>query len=236
MKQNNNELKLKAKELFNEGVSLKDIAENLDINYNTLKYWKTKNFSIGEKKNEEITKQEEMFCILVADTNDIYSSAIKSGYSEAYALNTIYQLMKKSKIKKKIDSLKKIKQISLEISKEDILTVHKEIVFSRDIKNCYDLQTGELKNNIKNIKKFKIKDTEFGKDISFELEDRTRSLEFLTKYMGIDPQTELNRKKIELEEQKTNALLKENGIGTGISDLTKEEQENLLKKYAGKSY
>ena len=31
-------------------------------------------------------------------------------------------------------------------------------------------------------------------------------------------------------------ILKENGIGTGISDLTKEEQENLLKKYAGKSY
>ena len=52
--------------------------------------------------------------------------------------------------------------------------------------------------------------------------------------MGIDPQTELNRKKIELEEQKTNALLKENGIGTGISDMTKEEQENLMKKYAGK--
>ena len=54
------------------------------------------------------------------------------------------------------------------------------------------------------LKKIKIKDTEFGKDISIELESREKSLDFLTKYQGLDSKIELEKEKIAIEKVKAN--------------------------------
>lgn len=190
-------LKEKAKNLYDIGYKLKEISEMLSINYSTLKYWKTKNFSSNTTKNEtELTEQEENFCIYYSESNHVYSSAIKSGYSESYAMNTIYQLMKKAKIKKRIKELKKIRMKANDITQEDIISELRKIAFNRDINQCYNKETGELNSNVTNVRKFKLKKDEESQEINIELEDRTKALELLFKYYGADPVHEL--KKLEL--------------------------------------
>lgn len=196
----NKELKLKALQLFNQGHTLKDISNILSVNYSTLRTWKKNNFSIVSNQDKEpLTEQEEKFCIFYADTCHVYTSAVKAGFTESYALNTIYQLMKKPKIKKRIKELKAIRITANEITKTDILQMHKEFVFNRELQQCFDEKTGKLKENIKNIKKFKIKETDEGTETTIELIDPKTSLEFLGKYLGIDPTLNLAKEKLELE-------------------------------------
>lgn len=186
------ENKMKAKELYEHGKSLKEIASILEVNYNTLKYWKTQNFAIDPVKNNNkdddiLTEQETNFCIYFVHTLHVFSSATRAGYSESYARNNIYQLMKKPKIKKFIKELKTIKRKSHNITADDILETILDIVYNRDIGQCYDKETLELRAGVTNVKKFKVKKGEDNQEISIELEDRMKAVEILVKHYGIDP-------------------------------------------------
>ncbi|MGL5245269.1 MAG: terminase small subunit [Sarcina sp.] len=228
----NKELKLKASQLFNQGLTLKEISKTLSVNYSTLRTWKKNNFStVSTLDKEPLTEQEEKFCIFYADTCHVYTSALKAGYSESYALNTIYQLMKKPKIKKRIKELKAIRITANEITENDILQMHKEFVFNRELQQCFDEKTGKLKSNIKNIKKFKIKETDEGTETTIELVDPKTSLEFLGKYMGIDPTLNLAKEKLELERVMIKNKIDKDNIDTQLKVasfiLDYEEVKNI---------
>lgn len=228
----NKELKLKASQLFNQGLTLKEISKTLSVNYSTLRTWKKNNFStVSTLDKEPLTEQEEKFCIFYADTCHVYTSALKAGYSESYALNTIYQLMKKPKIKKRIKELKTIRITANEITENDILQMHKEFVFNRELQQCFDEKTGKLKSNIKNIKKFKIKETDEGTETTIELVDPKTSLEFLGKYMGIDPTLNLAKEKLELERVMIKNKIDKDNIDTQLKVasfiLDYEEVKNI---------
>lgn len=207
----NTENKIKAKELFEHGKTLKEIASILNINYNTLKYWKTQNFAIDPvKKNNKdddiLTEQETNFCIYFVHTLHVFSSAIRAGYSDSYARNNIYQLMKKPKIKKFIKELKTLKRKAHNISADDILETLLDIVYNRDIGQCYDKKTLELKEGVTNVKKFKVKKGEDSHEISIELEDRMKAIEILTKHYGIDPSYTNKRAELKALEAKEKEL------------------------------
>lgn len=207
----NTENKIKVKELFEHGKTLKEIASILNINYNTLKYWKTQNFAIDPvKKNNKdddiLTEQETNFCIYFVHTLHVFSSAIRAGYSDSYARNNIYQLMKKPKIKKFIKELKTLKRKAHNISADDILETLLDIVYNRDIGQCYDKKTLELKEGVTNVKKFKVKKGEDSHEISIELEDRMKAIEILTKHYGIDPSYTNKRAELKVLEAKEKEL------------------------------
>ena len=197
------EKKEKARQLFEQGKTLKEIAETLDISYNTIKYWKKQGFTIGEGKATEqqpkkkpkekqklISDMEDRFCIYYAETLNIYSSAINAGFSESYARNSIYQLMKKPIIKAYIERLKENIHEAKQMTKEDLLALHHDIIYDRDISTVFD-ENGEVKTGFKNIKAVELIEEKKGKDIlrkkRVEFVDPTNSINFMNKHLGIDP-------------------------------------------------
>lgn len=197
------EKKEKARQLFEQGKTLKEIAETLDISYNTIKYWKKQGFTIGEGKATEqqpkkkpkekqklISDMEDRFCVYYAETLNIYSSAINAGFSESYARNSIYQLMKKPIIKAYIEKLKENIHEAKQMTKEDLLALHHDIIYARDITTVFD-ENGEVKTGFKNIKAVELIEEKKGKDIlrkkRVEFVDPTNSINFMNKHLGIDP-------------------------------------------------
>lgn len=219
----NTENKIKAKELFEHGKTLKEIASILEINYNTLKYWKTQNFAIdpikkSNKDDEILTEQETNFCIYFVHTLHVFSSATRAGYSESYARNNIYQLMKKPKIKKFIKELKTLKRKAHNITADDILETLLDIAYNRDIGQCYDKETLELKEGVTNVKKFKVKKGEDNHEISIELEDRMKAVEILTKHYGIDPSYATKKEELKTLEDEATKRKEEGGYYYATKD------------------
>lgn len=238
------EKKEKARQLFEQGKTLKEIAETLDISYNTIKYWKKQGFAVGEgtkikeepkrkpkEKQNKISEMEERFCIFYAETLNIYSSAINAGFSESYARNSIYQLMKKPIIKAYIEKLKEDIHEVKQITKEDLLALHHDIIYSRDSTTLFD-ENGEIKTGFKNIKAFEVIEEKKGKNIlkkkRVEFLDPTNSINFMNKHLGIDPTFRHAEERIQIAKIKAEVPTKD--VETE-QDMTIEEYiQNYYKK------
>ena len=96
----------RAKQMFDDGYTLTDIADLLEINRTTLSNWKAK-YSWGDGNiNVELTEQQEQFCIYYTKYLNPYKA-----YKKAYNCNEITartkgcKLIQKPYIKKRIEEL-----------------------------------------------------------------------------------------------------------------------------------
>lgn len=162
--------------------------------------------------NSDLTEKQKLFCIYYIQSFNATQSAIKAGYSKESAYSIGFENLRKHEIKTELERLKELHLQELYLENQRILNRHAQIAFS-DMTDYLD-EFGKLKNLSEVdgtlIKKIKIKNkstvTDFGEetetDISLELEDRSKSLEFLTKFKGLDPKTELEKQKLDIEKQK----------------------------------
>lgn len=195
----------------------------------------------------ELTEKQRLFCIYYMQSFNATQSAIKAGYSRDTAYQIGFENLRKPKIKEYLTELKELYAQDDYLETKRLLDRHKQIAFS-DLRDYID-ENGELKN-LKNtdgtlIKKITVRESStsqgYSKSSSIELEDRSKSLEFLNKVYGLDPSFKIQMEKIDLEKNKIKVLEDRNRIIesanrpiTGkVKDMQKDEKINLLKKLGG---
>lgn len=216
--------------------------------------------------DSELTDKQRLFCIYYMQSFNATQSAIKAGYSRETAKEIGYENLTKPHIKKYLTELKEMYAQDDYLETKRLLDRHKQIAFA-DIKDftefsldtvflCWDdeVPDGEEPRPVLDKRfRFNIKDDvevdgtlikkigmgKFGPVI--ELEDRSKSLEFLNKFYGLDPTFKIQIEKINLEKNKIKVLEDRNRIIenankpiTGkVKDMQKDEKINLLKKLGG---
>lgn len=195
----------------------------------------------------ELTEKQRLFCIYYMQSFNATQSAIKAGYSRDTAYQIGFENLRKPKIKEYLTELKELYAQDDYLETKRLLDRHKQIAFS-DLRDYID-ENGELKN-LKNadgtlIKKITVRESStsqgYSKSSSIELEDRSKSLEFLNKVYGLEPSFKIQMEKIDLEKNKIKVLEDRNRIIesanrpiTGkVKDMQKDEKINLLKKLGG---
>lgn len=195
----------------------------------------------------ELTEKQRLFCIYYMQSFNATQAAIKAGYSRDTAYQIGFENLRKPKIKEYLTELKELYAQDDYLETKRLLDRHKQIAFS-DLRDYID-ENGELKN-LKNtdgtlIKKITVRESStsqgYSKSSSIELEDRSKSLEFLNKVYGLDPSFKIQMEKIDLEKNKIKVLEDRNRIIesanrpiTGkVKDMQKDEKINLLKKLGG---
>lgn len=216
--------------------------------------------------DSELTDKQRLFCIYYMQSFNATQSAIKAGYSRETAMEQGCRLLRNVKVKEYLTELKEMYAQDDYLETKRLLDRHKQIAFA-DIKDftefsldtvflCWDdeVPDGEEPRPVLDKRfRFNIKDDvevdgtlikkigmgKFGPVI--ELEDRSKSLEFLNKFYGLDPTFKIQIEKINLEKNKIKVLEDRNRIIenankpiTGkVKDMQKDEKINLLKKLGG---
>lgn len=157
-----NPLSDKAYELYKSGMKLVDIATKLDVPPGTVRRWKsthnwdserseTKSERSGKKKNEkrqpiddgtketlkndELTAEQQMFCVYYSKTFNAaqsYRKAYECKYETAMVNGCL--LLRNTKVREEIERLKEIKRQQIVAGAEDIVELQMRIAFS-DIGN-----------------------------------------------------------------------------------------------------
>lgn len=204
------ELKEQAKELFKSGKLLIEISKQLGVPEGTVRVWKKRynwdgtSETLQVKKNKsnvsvmeetlqkldksKLTEKEKLFCAYYLKYFNASKAVRLAGYETKRPDMTGYELLRKPDVRNEIEKIRK-EQLLIALDRDDIIKRNIDIAFS-DLNDFVDdrgyiRKISTIDGTL--IKKFSIKDTEEGREIKFELEDRQKALEFLAKTTGIDP-------------------------------------------------
>ena len=235
-----NPLSEEAQELFMSGMRLVDIAAKLGVPSGTVRRWKNTYKWDGERsplkpersgretkaqnrglddgleqtlKNEALTPEEQVFCILYSRSFNATQSYLKShrcNYNTANAEG--YKLLVKPCVQKEIQRLKEIKCQQIVAGAEDIVEMQMRIAFAdmgdyvsfgpEGIKlQCSDQTDTQL-----------IREVKEGKNgITIKLADRQRAIDWLSKYFIMHPEdkykAEYDRKKAGMDNSKAEQVI-----------------------------
>lgn len=189
--------------------------------------------------DSELTDKQRLFCTYYIEKFNATQSAIKAGYSKKTARTIGYENLTKPYIKSYIKEIKKIRFQNEYLETKRILERHKQIAFS-DIKDFVEFEMS-VDDMGERRWLFKIKDDcevdgTLIKKIRYssngpaiELEGRDKSLDFLTRFYGLDIRTELEKTKLDIQSRlKVIELEVKNGGITTETD-SKEVEEDLEK-------
>lgn len=152
----------KAHEMYKQGMKLVDIADALEVPPGTVRRWKsthnwdgerseTKSERSGKKKtgkkqpvddgtketlqNDELTAEQQMFCVYYSKTFNAAQSYQKSyGCKYETAMVNGCLLLRNTKVREEIERLKEIKRQQIVVGAEDFVELQMRIAFS-DIGN-----------------------------------------------------------------------------------------------------
>lgn len=213
-----NPLSDKAHELYKSGMKLIDIAAELEVPSGTVRRWKSiygwdnersegksersdkrktkkkvrmDDGTRGTLQNEELTPEQQIFCIYYSRSFNATQSYLKAygcGYDVANAEG--YKLLVNPCVKTEIERLKEIKRQRIVADAEDIVEIQMRIAFA-DMGDYVifgnrgvDLQESSLTDTqlIQEIKEGK-------NGISIKLADRQKAIDWLTKYFLMHPES-----------------------------------------------
>lgn len=196
---------------------------------------------------EGLTGKQRLFCDYYIKTFNATQSAIKAGYSKntAYAIGA--ENLKKPQIKAYLTKLRDAYMEDEYLDTKRLLERHRQIAFYdvndyvnddgtlKDLSECDGSLIRKVsaeKTNIEQISEIgeekKTKTKEVIKT-NFELEDRSKSLIFLTKFYGLDPDTNIAKERLEIEKDKVYGT----GNGEGKASGNMEKAKNILIKLRG---
>lgn len=266
-----NPLSDKAYELYKSGMKMVDIAEQLGCEPATIRTWKNRyrwdsdgsatfqkksetKRNVSKKKetpvddgtretlqNDELTPEQQMFCIYYSRTFNAAQSYQKAyGCSYESALRAGPRLLGNVVVRAEIERLKEIKRQQIVTGTEDIVELQMRIAFA-DIgnymsfgqKEIEDPETGiEYMASTVDLKESKNTDTQIiqevkkGRDgVSIKLADRQKAIDWLTRFFEMNPsdrhRKEFDKRKLDLELLKLEMQTKESADDT-------PEQDNFL--------
>lgn len=196
---------------------------------------------------EGLTGKQRLFCDYYIKTFNATQSAIKAGYSKntAYAIGA--ENLKKPQIKAYLTKLRDAYMEDEYLDTKRLLERHRQIAFYdvndyvnddgtlKDLSECDGSLIRKVsaeKTNIEQISEIgeekKTKTKEVIKT-NFELEDRSKSLIFLTKFYGLDPDTNIAKERLEIEKEKVYGT----GNGEGKTSGSIEKAKSILIKLRG---
>lgn len=136
-----------------------------------------------------LSDKQRLFCYYYMESLNVFQAGVKAGYSPNYSRTRIYEMLEKDSIKAFLKKLREQQKQDFLISQEKILNRHVQVAFS-DI-NEYFEEDGSLKpithTDGSLIKKLKITETDKGTTVEIELIEKCKSLDALTKWVGLDP-------------------------------------------------
>ena len=196
---------------LNENIDIKHISEVIE------------EYELEEVIGEDLSEKQKLFCWYYAKTFNARSSALKAGYSLSYAASRVYELLQHEKVKKYLDELRKKMFSKVGASVELLYERHCSIAFADtadflnpdgSLRNLNEVDGSLVKKVTSNVKKETVE--RFGASgettsvkvvdevkTSIELEDRSKSLDFLTKFHGLDPSFEVQKQKLNPDDEKT---------------------------------
>lgn len=196
---------------LNENIDIKHISEVIE------------EYELEEVIGEDLSEKQKLFCWYYAKTFNARSSALKAGYSLSYAASRVYELLQHEKVKKYLDEIRKKMFSKVGASVELLYERHCSIAFADtadflnpdgSLRNLNEVDGSLVKKVTSNVKKETVE--RFGASgettsvkvvdevkTSIELEDRSKSLDFLTKFHGLDPSFEVQKQKLNPDDEKT---------------------------------
>mgnify|MGYP003307011514 CR=1 FL=1 len=165
-------------------------------------------------QNDELTAQQQMFCIYYSRTFNATQSYLKA-YGSRYetAMVNGCMLLRNTKVREEIERLKKIKREQIVAGEEDIVELQMRIAFA-DMGDILEFKKGtvSLKDSgrvdtqlIKSVK-----EGQYG--VSVQVEDRQKAISWLTRYFLMHPEdkykAEFDRKRAEVSDNSAEEILK----------------------------
>lgn len=194
-----------------------------------------------------LTGKQRLFCDYYIRTFNATQSAIKAGYSKNTAYAIGYENLKKPQVKAYLEKLRDAYTEDIYLDTKRLLERHRQIAFYdindyvnddgtlKDLSECDGSLIRKVsaeKTNIEQISEIgeekKTKTKEVIKT-NFELEDRSKSLIFLTKFYGLDPDTNIAKERLEIEKEKVYGT----GNGEGKTSGSVEKAKSILIKLRG---
>lgn len=197
--------------------------------------------------DSELTEKQRLFCTYYMQSFNATQSAVKAGYSRETAGVIGCENLRKPNIKKYLNELKELYAQDDYMETKRILERHKQIAFS-DVKDFVEFEMS-VDDMGERRWLFKIKDDcevdgTLIKKIGYssngpaiELEGRDKSLDFLTRYYGLDARTELEKAKLEIQARlKAIELEVKNGGITAETETDSKEVEEDLEKWTKEAW
>lgn len=177
-----------------------------------------------------LSDKQRLFCYYYMESLNVFQAGVKAGYSPNYSRTRIYEMLEKDSIKAFLKKLREQQKQDFLISQEKILNRHVQVAFS-DI-NEYFEEDGSLKpithTDGSLIKKLKITETDKGTTVEIELIEKCKSLDALTKYIELDPDTNIAKQKLEIEKERKTKT--KNNIPPAYFDEIDEEIDEEMEE------
>lgn len=184
-------------------------------------------------EEDGLTDKQRLFCHYYMQSLNAFQAAIKVGYSPSYARVDVYRLLENPSIKKYLERLKEQQRQKFLISQEKILNRHVQVAFS-DINEFFE-EDGSLKpithTDGSLVRKIKIIKKDGFESAEIQLIEKCPSLAWLTKFAGLDPDTNIAKQRLEIEKEKVYGT----GNGEGKTSGSIEKAKSILVKLRGKN-
>lgn len=251
-----NPLSDKAYEMYKDGMKLIDIASELQLPPGTVRRWKStygwdnersdgkseRSDITKEKKkvhiddgtretlqNEELTPEQQLFCIYYSRTFNATQSYLKAYGCDYYSAKAHgYELLQAVAVRTEIERLKELKRQQIMISEDDIVELQMRIA-GADMGNYVSFGKKGVKLRESDITDTQlIQEVKEGKSgVSIKLSDRQKAIDWLTKYFLMHPESkykaEYERKRAEVNENAGEEILK--NMQT-ITDILRTPEHN----------
>lgn len=236
-----NPLSDKAYKMYKAGMKLIDIASELQLPPGTVRRWKStygwdnersesksERSAITEAKkkvyiddgtketlqNEELTPEQQLFCIYYSKTFNAGQSYQKAyGCAHVSALTNGPRLLGNDCVRAEIERLKELKRQQIMISEDDIVELQMRIA-GADMGNYVSFgKKGVKLHESETTDTQLIQEVKEGKSgVSIKLSDRQKAIDWLSKYFLMHPESkykaEYERKRAEINENAGEEILK----------------------------
>ncbi|MEJ6467780.1 terminase small subunit [Fusobacterium ulcerans] len=156
-------------------------------------------------EEDGLTDKQRVFCHYYMQSLNAFQAAIKAEYSPSYARVDVYRLLENPSIKKYLEKLKEQQRQKFLISQERILNRHVQVALS-DITDYFN-EDGSLKplSEVDGslVRKIKITKKDDYESAEIQLIEKCPSLAWLTKFVGLDPDTNIAKQRLEIERKKS---------------------------------
>lgn len=252
-----NPLSDKAHELYKSGMKLIDIAAELKVPSGTVRRWKSTYSWENERsetesersdrprvkkkvriddgtketlQNEELTPEQQIFCIYYSRTFNATQSYLKAYGCNYYSAKAHgYELLQTVAIRTEIERLKELKRQQIMIDENDIVELQMRIACS-DMGDYISFgRAGVILQESSSTDTQLIQEVKEGKSgISIKLADRQKAIDWLTKYFLMHPESkykaEYERRRAEKEGGETQEFESD-----GFLEALKGEAANTFK-------
>lgn len=182
-------------------------------------------------EEDGLTDRQRNFCYYYMQSLNAFQAAVKAGYSPSYGKTHVYKLLEKASVKNFLYKLKEQQRQEFLLTQERIINRHVQVALS-DITDYFN-QDGSLKplSEVDGslVRKIKITKKDDYESAEIQLIEKCPSLAWLTKFVGLDPDTNIAKQRLEIEKEKVYGT----GNGEGKTSGSIEKAKSILIKLRG---